>query len=127
LDDASALLELRAPPGASIATLIKETPMTEQLMVRHETQIAAPPATVFVFLTDPCKGPSVEFAGHCSLCRPLVPRTKIEHLCQFCVTWHTPSRSVPVEMAETIDQAKREFMPILKGFLERTAGAARQD
>jgi hypothetical protein len=30
-------------------------------------------------------------------------------------------------MAETIDQAKREFMPILKGFLERTAGAARQD
>jgi uncharacterized protein YndB with AHSA1/START domain len=29
--------------------------MTEQLMVRQETQIAAPPATVFAFLTDPEK------------------------------------------------------------------------
>ena len=29
--------------------------MTEQLMVRRETQIAAPPATVFAFLTDPEK------------------------------------------------------------------------
>ena len=29
--------------------------MTEQLTVRHETQIAAPPATVFAFLTDPEK------------------------------------------------------------------------
>ena len=29
--------------------------MTEQLMVRHETQIAASPATVFAFLTDPEK------------------------------------------------------------------------
>ena len=26
--------------------------MTEQLIVRHETRIAAPPATVFAFLTD---------------------------------------------------------------------------
>src|SRR5882757_10646047 len=29
--------------------------MTEQLVVRQETQIAAPPATVFAFLTDPEK------------------------------------------------------------------------
>ncbi|HEY3791799.1 MAG TPA: SRPBCC domain-containing protein [Bradyrhizobium sp.] len=29
--------------------------MSEQLTVRHETQIAAPPATVFAFLTDPEK------------------------------------------------------------------------
>jgi len=29
--------------------------MTEPLMVRRETQIAAPPATVFAFLTDPQK------------------------------------------------------------------------
>ena len=29
--------------------------MTEQLTVRHETQIAAPAATVFAFLTDPEK------------------------------------------------------------------------
>ncbi|MEA2806267.1 MAG: hypothetical protein QOJ17_408, partial [Rhodospirillaceae bacterium] len=27
--------------------------MTEPLMVRRETYIAAPPATVFAFLTDP--------------------------------------------------------------------------
>src|SRR5437762_8323810 len=33
----------------------KETPMTEPFMVRRETQIAAPPATVFAFLTDPEK------------------------------------------------------------------------
>ena len=30
-------------------------PMTEPLVVRRETQIAAPPATVFAFLTDPEK------------------------------------------------------------------------
>src|ERR1700692_3377020 len=35
-DGASALLEPRPPPSASLATLIKETPMTEQLTVRHE-------------------------------------------------------------------------------------------
>ena len=29
--------------------------MTESLVVRRETQIAAPPATVFAFLTDPEK------------------------------------------------------------------------
>ncbi|HMI13725.1 MAG TPA: transcriptional regulator, partial [Bradyrhizobium sp.] len=29
--------------------------MTELLMVRRETHIAAPPATVFAFLTDPEK------------------------------------------------------------------------
>ena len=29
--------------------------MDESLMVRRETQIAAPPATVFAFLTDPQK------------------------------------------------------------------------
>ena len=29
--------------------------MAEPLMVRQETQIAAPPATVFAFLTDPEK------------------------------------------------------------------------
>ena len=32
-----------------------ETPMTEPLVVRRETQIAPPPATVFAFLTDPEK------------------------------------------------------------------------
>jgi uncharacterized protein YndB with AHSA1/START domain len=30
-----------------------KTPMTETFIVRRETQIAAPPATVFAFLTDP--------------------------------------------------------------------------
>jgi uncharacterized protein YndB with AHSA1/START domain len=35
--------------------LLKDTPMTEPLLVRRETQIAAPPATVFAFLTDPEK------------------------------------------------------------------------
>src|SRR5258708_26392393 len=30
-------------------------PMTEPLVVRREVQIAAPPATVFAFLTDPQK------------------------------------------------------------------------
>ena len=29
--------------------------MDESLVVRRETQIAAPPATVFAFLTDPQK------------------------------------------------------------------------
>jgi uncharacterized protein YndB with AHSA1/START domain len=38
-----------------IATQIKETSMVEPFMVRQETQIAAPPATVFAFLTDPEK------------------------------------------------------------------------
>jgi uncharacterized protein YndB with AHSA1/START domain len=33
----------------------REPPMTEAFMVRRETQIAAPPATVFAFLTDPEK------------------------------------------------------------------------
>src|ERR1700729_4209368 len=33
----------------------KEAPMTEPFVVRRETQIAAPPATVFAFLTDPEK------------------------------------------------------------------------
>src|SRR5258708_11174096 len=33
----------------------KETPMSESFVVRRETQIAAPPATVFAFLTDPEK------------------------------------------------------------------------
>src|SRR5881227_3836678 len=33
----------------------KETPMTEPFVLRRETQIAAPPATVFAFLTDPEK------------------------------------------------------------------------
>jgi uncharacterized protein YndB with AHSA1/START domain len=32
-----------------------KTPITEAFMVRRETQIAAPPATVFAFLTDPEK------------------------------------------------------------------------
>src|SRR5205807_10048121 len=39
----------------SRAAAIKETPMTEPLVVRRETHIAAPPATVFAFLTDPEK------------------------------------------------------------------------
>jgi uncharacterized protein YndB with AHSA1/START domain len=38
-----------------IATPIKETSMVEAFIVRRETQIAAPPATVFAFLTDPDK------------------------------------------------------------------------
>jgi uncharacterized protein YndB with AHSA1/START domain len=32
--------------------------MTEPLVVRSETQIAAPPATAFAFLTDPEKIPN---------------------------------------------------------------------
>src|ERR1700682_4278638 len=48
--------ELSSRGGAAIrAATIKETPMTEPLVVRRETQIAAPPAIVFAFLTDPEK------------------------------------------------------------------------
>src|SRR6266478_2257101 len=48
--------ELSSRGGAAIrAATIKETPMTEPLVVRRETQIAAPPSTVFAFLTDPEK------------------------------------------------------------------------
>src|SRR6266478_3544555 len=46
--------ELSSRGGAAIrAAAIKETQMTEPLVVRRETQIAAPPSTVFAFLTDP--------------------------------------------------------------------------
>jgi uncharacterized protein YndB with AHSA1/START domain len=41
-------------PDLSPTTTV-ENPMTESLVVRRETQIAAPPATVFAFLTDPDK------------------------------------------------------------------------
>src|ERR1700758_3931479 len=34
---------------------LEESPMDESLVVRRETQIPAPPATVFAFLTDPQK------------------------------------------------------------------------
>src|SRR5216684_3252738 len=45
-----------AGSGATIrAAAIKESPMTEPLVVRRETHISAPPATVFAFLTDPEK------------------------------------------------------------------------
>src|SRR5712672_3196006 len=37
------------------AAAIRETPMTEPLVVQRETHIAAPPSTVFAFLTDPEK------------------------------------------------------------------------
>src|SRR5947209_13566188 len=37
------------------AAAIKETSMTEPLVVRRETHIAAPPSTVFAYLTDPEK------------------------------------------------------------------------
>src|SRR3569623_866257 len=33
----------------------REEPMTDAFVVRRETQIAAPPATVFAYLTDPQK------------------------------------------------------------------------
>src|SRR5215813_10560333 len=33
----------------------REEPMTDAFLVRRETQIAAPPATVFAYLTDPQK------------------------------------------------------------------------
>jgi uncharacterized protein YndB with AHSA1/START domain len=36
-------------------TVSQDSTMNEQLIVRRETQIAAPPATVFAFLTDPEK------------------------------------------------------------------------
>jgi uncharacterized protein YndB with AHSA1/START domain len=36
-------------------TISQDSSMNEQLIVRRETQIAAPPATVFAFLTDPQK------------------------------------------------------------------------
>src|SRR6516162_9149731 len=35
--------------------MLQETWMNEPLLVRREVQIAAPPATVFAFLTDPDK------------------------------------------------------------------------
>jgi len=56
--------------------------------------------------------------------------TKIEPLCQFCVSWHTPSRSVLLEMAgmaETDDRAKTRVVSDFQGFCERMDGAARQD
>jgi uncharacterized protein YndB with AHSA1/START domain len=34
---------------------LQDAPMNEALVVRRETQIAAPPSTVFAFLTDPQK------------------------------------------------------------------------
>jgi uncharacterized protein YndB with AHSA1/START domain len=34
---------------------VRDEPMTEAFVVRRETQIAAPPATVFAYLTDPQK------------------------------------------------------------------------
>src|SRR5271155_4932857 len=46
------LVRIRCGAGAAAT---KETPMTEALTVRREIQIAAPPATVFAFLTDPEK------------------------------------------------------------------------
>jgi len=46
----------RTGSGAAIrAAATKEIAMTEPLVVRRETHIAAPPATVFAFLTDPEK------------------------------------------------------------------------
>jgi uncharacterized protein YndB with AHSA1/START domain len=35
--------------------IVEEMPMNDQLVIRREVQIAAPPATVFAFLTDPEK------------------------------------------------------------------------
>jgi uncharacterized protein YndB with AHSA1/START domain len=48
---------LSAPPQfeETAKETAKETAMTEPFVVRRETQIAAPPATVFAFLTDPEK------------------------------------------------------------------------
>ena len=52
----SLVILARTGSGAAIrAAAIKETPMAEPLVVRRETHIAAPPATVFAFLTDPEK------------------------------------------------------------------------
>ena len=46
----------RTGSGAAIrATAIKEAPITEPLVVRRETHIAAPPGTVSAFLTNPEK------------------------------------------------------------------------
>jgi hypothetical protein len=56
--------------------------------------------------------------------------TKVEPLCQFCVSWHTPSRSVLLEMAgitETDDRAKTRVVLDFQGVCERMDGAARQD
>jgi hypothetical protein len=56
--------------------------------------------------------------------------TKVEPVCQFCVSWHTPSWSVLLEMAEMVetdDRAKTRIMLDFQVFCERMDGAARQD
>jgi hypothetical protein len=70
---------------------------------------------------SPCTAPSgpcrTQRNGRCLHC--LNERTKYEPLCQFCVSWHTLSWSVPAgmaEMAETCSQTKTEFMLIYKAF-----------
>jgi hypothetical protein len=72
-------------------------------------------------LKSPCTAPSgpcrTQRNGRCLHC--LNERTKCEPLCQFCVSWHTLSWSVPAgmaEMAETCSQTKTEFMLIYKAF-----------
>lgn len=44
---------ITAKMAPALPAAIKEALMTEPLVVRRETHIAAPPATVFAFLTDP--------------------------------------------------------------------------
>ena len=49
---------MRRAPGSAAMTntaRLEDSPMTEPFVVRRETYIAAPPATVFAFLTDPEK------------------------------------------------------------------------
>jgi uncharacterized protein YndB with AHSA1/START domain len=45
----------RRRSDAGVTSFCKEMLMTDQLVVRREVQVAAPPATVFAFLTDPEK------------------------------------------------------------------------
>jgi hypothetical protein len=51
-------------------------------------------------------------------------------MCQFCVSWHTLSCSVPAEIAEIVETGSRPKAPIyadFKGIFARKNGAARQD
>jgi hypothetical protein len=57
-------------------------------------------------------------------------RTKCEPSCQFCVSWHTLSWSVPAEiaeMAETGSQMKTWICADFVGLSRENAGAARRD
>ena len=71
---------------------------------------------------EPLKRPCAVRSGPCCtkpngrrLCS-MDERTKCEPLCQFCVSWHTLSWSVLVDIAEMAETDDRTKFPICAGF-----------